>query len=170
MNEGSSPKTTERCPVPAEQVPIREYEDMRESWFYRWGTQTLRGYLIPVGVLWLVSWLIVGPVAAVSFSPQRALIQFLVSATLGALVIPALALTQLYLGWAYVGNRLRNAEVPYEESGWYDGQVWQKPDDISSRDRLIVDYQVQPILQRITKTFAAMALLVGLGMVGWQFL
>jgi Conserved in the green lineage and diatoms 27 len=170
MNNGGSPKTTERCPVPAEQVPIREYEDMRESWFYRWGTQTLRGYLIPVGILWLCSWLVVGPVAAVSFSPSRHLGQFLVSGTLGALVIPALALIQLYLGWTYVGNRLRNAEVPYEESGWYDGQVWQKPEDIASRDRLIVDYQVTPILQRIVKTFAAMAGLVALGILGWQLI
>jgi hypothetical protein len=30
---------------------------------------------------------------------------------------------RLYLGWAYIGNRLFSATVEYEETGWYDGQV-----------------------------------------------
>ncbi|AQK88058.1 hypothetical protein ZEAMMB73_Zm00001d038853 [Zea mays] len=30
---------------------------------------------------------------------------------------------RMYLGWAYVGNRLLSATVEYEETGWYDGQV-----------------------------------------------
>ena len=28
------------------------------------------------------------------------------------------------------------ATVPYEESGWYDGQVWIKPPEILIQDRL----------------------------------
>ena len=29
------------------------------------------------------------------------------------------------------------ATVPYEESGWYDGQIWIKPPEILLQDRLI---------------------------------
>ncbi len=141
---------------------------MRASWFYSWGAKTLRGYLMPIAVLWLLSWAVAAPVAAVSFSPARQLPYFLISGSVGCLVLPFLALLQLYVGWRHVGDRLRQSEVPYEESGWYDGQVWVKPDDIANRDRLIVDYQVSPIVSRLQKTFGIMAGLMLLSAVGWQ--
>lgn len=162
--------TATRCPVPAEQVPIREYEEMRESWFYSWGAKGLKGYWVPILVIWLLSWGLAGPVAAVSFAPAKALPQFVVSASIGALVLPALALLQLYIGWSHVGNRLQQQSVPYEESGWYDGQVWEKPNDILNRDRLIVDYQVAPILRRLRVTFGMIAAAVFLSFMSWQFL
>jgi len=34
-------------------------------------------------------------------------------------------------GWSYVGDRLLSAVIPYEESGWYDGQMWVKPPEVS---------------------------------------
>ncbi|MEM9266883.1 MAG: CGLD27 family protein [Cyanobacteria bacterium P01_F01_bin.13] len=156
-------RSTPRCPVPAEQLPIREYEDMRESWFYSWGARDLRGYVLPVVVVWCLSWLVSAPVAAASFAPTQFLTKFLVTAALGALVIPTLALLQLYVGWSHVGNRLQIKDLPYEESGWYDGQIWTKPDDVFKRDRLIVDYQVKPILSRLRKTFGIMAGYLAIG-------
>lgn len=33
-------------------------------------------------------------------------------------------------GWSYVGDRLLSAVIPYEESGWYDGQMWVKPPEV----------------------------------------
>ena len=46
------------------------------------------------------------------------------------------------------------ATVPYEESGWYDGQVWIKPPEILLQDRLIGTYEIYPGLKRLEKTFA----------------
>ena len=37
----------------------------------------------------------------------------------------------IFQGWSYVGNRLLSAVVPYEETGWYDGQLWVKPPEVS---------------------------------------
>lgn len=159
---------TSRCPVPVEQQPINEYQDMRESWYYSWGSRDLAGYLKPIVVLWLLSWLFAGPTAAASFHPAKEPLLFGLSAAMGAFTLPLLALIQLYIGWVHVGGRLRQPSVPYEESGWYDGQIWQKPEDIVSRDRLIVDYQVKPILQRIQKTFGAIAGLLAAGLILWQ--
>jgi hypothetical protein len=91
-------------------------------------------------------------------------------AAAGAFILPILALAQLYVGWLHVGQRLQQAAVPYEESGWYDGQVWQKPEEVLNRDRLIMDYQVKPILQRVRNT---LGILVGLGVAlvtAWRFL
>ncbi|MEB3174634.1 MAG: CGLD27 family protein, partial [Cyanobacteriota bacterium] len=51
------------------------------------------------------------------------------------------------------------------ESGWYDGQTWPKPPEVLVRDRLIVQYQVSPILRRLGVTlggiFALLTLAVG---------
>lgn len=35
-------------------------------------------------------------------------------------------------GWSYVGDRLLSAVVAYEETGWYDGQMWVKPPEVSN--------------------------------------
>ena len=40
-------------------------------------------------------------------------------------------------------------QVEYEETGWYDGQRWVKPEDILSRDRLVGNFQMQPALDRV---------------------
>lgn len=159
-----------RCPVPPEQLPINQYEDMRDSWFYSWGSRPTVGYTKPIIVLWLISWGISGPIAAASFLPGRYPLSFGLLASAGALILPMLALAQLYVGWLHVGQRLRQDAVPYEESGWYDGQVWQKPEDILNRDRLIMDYQVKPILKKVRNTLGILfGLAVGLTTV-WQFL
>ncbi|MGC1310363.1 MAG: CGLD27 family protein [Phormidesmis sp.] len=161
---------TAQCPVPVEQIPIKEYESMSESWFYSWGLRSLRGYLMPIVSLWLLSWLVVGPMAAVSFSPDKLTAQFILSASLGALLLPTLALIQLYIGWGHVCDRLSQPAVPYEESGWYDGQIWEKPEDVVNRDRLIADYQVKPPMHRMQKTFATILGIISFCLVIWQFI
>jgi len=143
---------------------------MSESWFYRWGARDLKGYLVPIVSLWLLSWIVVGPMAAVSFVPSKMPPQFLISASLGALLLPTLALVQLYTGWTHVCDRLAKPAVPYEESGWYDGQIWEKPEEVSNRDRLIADYEVKPILHRLQKTFAVICGVLAFSLVTWQFL
>ena len=41
-----------------------------------------------------------------------------VAGCLGSLIVVALLVLRIYLGWAYVGDRLLSAAVPYEETGW----------------------------------------------------
>jgi hypothetical protein len=164
----SSP--TPVCPVPTEQQPINEYQDLKESWFFRWATLGLIAYLKPIVIIWCLSWLIAGPVAATSFPPAKYPIHFFLSGAVGALILPTLALLQLYLGWIYIRDRLSKETVFYEESGWYDGQVWVKPEEMIQRDRLIVTHQLQSILQRLKATFGVLALLVLSGGILWQIL
>ena len=61
---------------------------------------------------------------------------------------------RLYLGWSYVIDRLFSATIFYEESGWYDGQVWVKTPEMLIKDRLIGTHCVLPILQRVKITLA----------------
>ncbi|MGK7876288.1 MAG: CGLD27 family protein [Xenococcaceae cyanobacterium] len=159
--------SVEFCPVPIEQQPINEYEQLKDSWFFRWATFEQLGYLRKLAWVWVWGWIIVGPIAAASFPPQKAPVLFGLSGAVGAGWLMALVLLRLYLGWSYVGDRLKAEKVFYEESGWYDGQVWQKPPEILTRDRLIVSYQVEPILERLKRTSAILAVLVGSGSLIW---
>ncbi|HEY9600086.1 MAG TPA: CGLD27 family protein [Allocoleopsis sp.] len=157
------------CPVPLEQQPINEYQELKESWLFRWGTLDLRDYIIKLAWVWGWSWLVAGPVAAASFSPNKHLVQFLLCGGAGASVFLTLMLLRLYLGWSYVRDRLLRETIFYEESGWYDGQTWTKPPEILTRDRLIVSYQVQPILLRLKRTFGILALFFVGGSLIWIF-
>ena len=41
-----------------------------------------------------------------------------------------------------MGDRLLSAAVEYEETGWYDGQLFVKPPEVLARDRLLGSYEV----------------------------
>jgi len=158
------------CPVPSEQQPLNEYEELKESWFFRTSTQELRQYVGKLAFIWGISWLIAGPVAAASFAPHKYLVQFVLSGAAGASIGVILTVVRLYLGWSYVCARLSSPTIFYEESGWYDGQTWTKPLEVLTRDRLIVTYQIQPVLQRLQRTIASLALLLFAVGLAWKFL
>jgi hypothetical protein len=158
------------CPVPTEQQPINEYQELQESWFFCWGTLDLQGYLRKLAWIWIWSWLIAGPLAAASFVPGKYPGKFVLCGAAGATIFVALTLLRLYLGWSYVRDRLQRETIFYEESGWYDGQTWTKTPEILTRDRLLVTYQIQPILRRLLRTFAALALFFCIGSLMWIFM
>lgn len=158
------------CPVPSEQQPINEYQELKDSWFFSWATLDWGAYLRKMAWVWSWSWLVAEPVAAASFPLEKALGQFLLCGAAVASLFMALALLRLYLGWSYVRDRLVNPTIVYEESGWYDGQTWTKPQELLTRDRLIVTYQVQPILRRLQKTFGFLVLFFCIGGIIWIFL
>jgi Conserved in the green lineage and diatoms 27 len=155
------------CPVPEDQRPLNEYQDLQESWFFGWALADRWGYVKPLLLLWSLSWLVCGPIAAASYVPTRQPFQFALFGAIGASVIPILALLRLYLGWNYVKGRLLNPQVFYEESGWYDGQTWEKPPEVLMQDRLVVTYQIQPILQRVTRTLGLIIGAIAVGITVW---
>ncbi|XP_065049339.1 uncharacterized protein ycf36-like isoform X2 [Musa acuminata AAA Group] len=117
-----SPSETD-CPVPLDQQPVNEYQSLSTSLPFSWATADLRLYSSRLALTGASFALIVGlPVSAFgtgSLSDPRCALG-VVSAGLLAVT---LAVLRMYLGWAYIGNRLLSATVEYEETGWYDGQV-----------------------------------------------
>lgn len=157
------------CPVPEEQQPLNEFKALQESWFFRWGLVPWPSFLKPVVGVWLAGLIVAAPVTAASFSPHKELGQFLIVATLTATIPLWIVLAQLYFSWGYIRDRLQKQVISYEESGWFDGQLWQKPEDVLLRDRLIVTYQLQPFMKRMEYVFLALILLLGLGGILWYW-
>ncbi|MGB3403862.1 MAG: CGLD27 family protein [Microcoleaceae cyanobacterium] len=151
------------CPVPLEQRPANEYQELRESWFFSWVTLPLPQYVKKLAWVWGLSWLIVGPVAAASFPPTKKLLPFLLTSEIGASFLLTLVLIRLYLGWTYIRSRLNSPTIFYEESGWYDGQTWVKTPEFLAQDQLIFTYQVHPMFQRLRRTFYGLVGCIAVG-------
>ena len=155
------------CPVPKEQQPVNEYEQLKDSWFFSWPTLESPKYWQKL--FWAGFWfaLLISPIAAASFPARKQPILFAIAGLMGTLLSLVLLILRQYLGWSYVADRLRGEKVIYEESGWYDGQVWKKPPEILLRDRLIVSYEIQPLLQRLQKTGLILALAIAVDLLLW---
>ncbi|GAB2276169.1 hypothetical protein Dimus_010904 [Dionaea muscipula] len=159
FRNGSTPPETE-CPVPLDQQPINEYQNLSTSLPFSWASDEASQYTTRLFVTGLSFALLLGlPVSWVGAtgSVPDPLRLVLGSASTGLFVV-TLAVVRMYLGWAYVGNRLLSATVEYEETGWYDGQVWVKTAEVLVRDRLLGSYQVKPVLSRLKNTLVVLAL------------
>lgn len=143
---------TEFCPVPAEQQPINEYAQLQTSWFFRGAIAEGKDYGRLVAILGGIGCLLASPIAWASFPLPRSPWGFTIATIAGGLVAILLVTVQWWVGWHHIRQRLEARQVTYEESGWYDGQTWTKPDTLWERDRLIVTYQLLPILRRLRYT------------------
>lgn len=155
------------CPVPPEQRPANEYQELKESCFFSWVTLEWHQYLQKLAWVWGLSWLVCGPVAAASFPPLKYPVQFILSGAAGASLILTLVVIRLYLGWYYIKSRLVSPTVFYEESGWYDGQTWLKTAEFLAQDQLIFTYQVKPILKRLQQTCYGLGAVIASGGLIW---
>ncbi|BBH05927.1 Protein of unknown function D, partial [Prunus dulcis] len=150
--------------VPYEQRPVNEYSSLKDGVLYSWGELGPGPFLLRLGGLWLVTFTTLGvPIAAASFNPSRDPLKFALAAGTGTLFVVSLIVLRIYLGWSYVGDRLLSAVIPYEESGWYDGQMWVKPPEVSTlnlilsqlirnKDEIVLDklaFQVQSHLIQV---------------------
>ncbi|KAK9064885.1 hypothetical protein SSX86_016267 [Deinandra increscens subsp. villosa] len=147
--------------VPFEQRPVNEYSSLKEGPLYSWGELKPTSFFTRLGGLWLVTFTVLGiPVSAASFSPSSDPFRFLLAAGTGTLFLVSLVVLRIYLGWSYVGDRLLSAVIPYEESGWYDGQMWVKPPEILARDRLLGSYKVKPVIKLLKQTLVGTGVLL----------
>ncbi|MEM9770813.1 MAG: CGLD27 family protein [Cyanobacteria bacterium P01_D01_bin.73] len=157
-----------RCPVPPEQQPLNEFTEMKEAWLFSWLTLPRALYIRKLLIVGLLGWIVLGwPLAAASFPPGKAPGHFFITASSAAGVVLVLLLTHLYIGWRHVRDRLAKPTVEYEESGWYDGQVWTKTEAEHTKDKLVVTYEVQPIFVRLRWSFAVISVLGALGTALW---
>jgi hypothetical protein len=150
------------CPVPDEQQPLNEYLALKEAFIFRWGTLDIWAYLRVILTIWAGWWIVAAPISAVSFSPSRHLPEFLCLGAIGATVGLFLPLVQMLLGWRYIKSRLQSPTVLYEETGWYDGQTWEKPESDLLKDRLLVSYAVQPVVDKIKLSLVAAIACLGI--------
>ena len=137
------------CPVPSNQRPLNEFNSIRNSWIISWPFLERNIFYRKL----ILSWLFVIPISLIisygsDYLKNNIIELILVSLTV-SIAFPILLLTRQWLSWMYIYKRLNSENIEYEESGWYDGQTWEKPLDWRSKDLLIAQYQVKPILNHL---------------------
>ena len=151
------------CPVPKDQSPLNEYQKLKESNNFVWCIQdkmTFLKYLFYLLVSSCLGTSLVLVASSFSFTNNK---YFFIYSSLAGIAIVIVLCSRLYLGWQYIYSRLMEATVPYEESGWYDGQVWIKPPEVLLQDRLIGTYDVYPGLLRLQITLVSLLSILLLG-------
>jgi|TARA_B110000977_G_C11028465_1_gene474224 small-conductance mechanosensitive channel len=140
------------CPVPKDQRPLNEYKKLKESNNFLWCIQDKSTYLKSLFYMSASSFVFSYSLLIVSSFSVTNTIYISIYSVLSSIFIMTLLCLRSYLGWQYIYSRLMEATVPYEESGWYDGQVWIKPPQILLQDRLIGTYEIYPGLSRLQLT------------------
>jgi hypothetical protein len=75
---------------------------------------------------------------------------------------------RLYLGWNHIFKRLTSEKVEYEESGWYDGQIWIKPIKLKEKESLIASLEVKPILKNLIQILSIIIIVALIGILLFQ--
>ena len=148
-----------KCPVPLDQRPLNEYLQLRQSFDFNWTTPTAENFIKNAIILTTKTYINCGCIVFLTSTLNDNLIKNIIVISESSSIILTIIFLRVYLGWNYVYNRLIQATIAYEESGWYDGQIWVKTTETLSQDRLIAKYELLPI---ITKLKTGVVLFLGL--------
>ena len=138
-----------QCPVPKYQRPLTEYNDLKNSFTFSWTKKELYSFGKTLIIFLVILIFFTSLIVTTNHDWEKNETRSLVEISSSALGIFTLWILRLYLGWKYIYNRLMNATVTYEESGWYDGQTWIKTNEVLLQDRLVGTYEVLPIINRL---------------------
>ncbi len=141
--------TSSTCPVPKDQIPLEEYLELKRSWFFSWPTEAKK----QLNQNLITCWLLILPFSFIisngSYSLKGDIKSLILTSISYSFLLPILLLLRQILGWIHLYNRLREETISYEESGWYDGQIWEKPQSWIEKDSMIAEYEIKPILDKL---------------------
>ena len=137
------------CPVPQNQRPLNEYKSVRNSWIISWPFLERSNFYRKL----TYSWLLITPISlTISYGSdylKNNIFELTFVSFTASLAFPVLLLIRQWLSLTYIYKRLNSENIEYEESGWYDGQTWEKPIEWRSKDLLIAQHQIKPILNHL---------------------
>ena len=137
------------CPVPLDQRPLNEFNSIRNSWIISWPFLERNIFYRKL----MFSWLFITPVSlTISYGSdylKNNIFELIFLSFTASVAFPILILIRQWLSWVYIYKRLNSEKIEYEESGWYDGQTWEKPISWRAKDLLIAQHQIKPILNHL---------------------
>ena len=157
-----------KCPVPREQQPTNEFIELSKSNFFSW-PKTKKSLIFVLIKFWLAAFVLFIVISSGSIYFKTFILKYILLSFFSSLSIPLLISIRLYLGWNHVFKRLTSEKVEYEESGWYDGQVWIKPLVLKEKESLIASIEVKPILKNIIQIFSIISVLALSGILFFQY-
>tara|TARA_Y100000589_G_C27168279_1_gene635591 strand:- start:1007 stop:1501 length:495 start_codon:yes stop_codon:yes gene_type:complete len=157
-----------KCPVPKDQQPINEFIELTNSKIFSLPKFKTKFFIVLMGI-WFITFLIFIVISSGSVFFNANLYKYLLLSLFSSLSLPLLLTIRLYLGWNHIYKRLIAENIEYEESGWYDGQIWIKPLELRQKESIIASQEVKPILKKLTQTIASILILVLTGISFFQY-
>ncbi len=157
-----------KCPVPREQQPTNEFIELSKSKIFSW-PKTKKSLILTLIKFWIGAFVLFLVISSGSVYFKTSLLKYILLSFFSSLSIPLLISIRLYLGWNHIFKRLTSEKIEYEESGWYDGQVWEKPLVLKEKESLIASIEVKPILKNLIQTLSIISVLVLTGILIFQY-
>ena len=157
-----------KCPVPREQQPTNEFIELSKSTVFSW-PKSKKSLIFVLIKFWIGAFFIFLLISSGSVYFKSSILKYILLSLFSSLVIPLLISIRLYLGWNHVFKRLTSEKVEYEESGWYDGQVWMKPLVLKEKESLIASVEVRPILKNLIQISSILMILALSGILLFQY-
>ncbi len=157
-----------KCPVPKEQQPTNEFIELSKSKIFSW-PKTKKSLIFVLVKFWLGAFVLFLVISSGSVYFKTYLFKYILLSFFSSLSIPLLISLRLYIGWNHIFKRLISEKVEYEESGWYDGQVWEKPLVLKEKESLIASIEVKPILKNLIQIFSIISVLALSGILIFQY-
>jgi len=157
-----------KCPVPREQQPTNEFIELSKSNIFSW-PKTKKSLILVLIKFWASAFFLFLFISSGSVYFKTSLFKYILLSFFSSLSIPLLISLRLYIGWNHVFKRLTSERIEYEESGWYDGQIWIKPLVLKEKESLIASLEVKPILKNLIQIFSIILVLALSGVLLFQY-
>ena len=157
-----------KCPVPREQQPTNEFIELSKSNIFSW-PKTKKSLILVLMKFWMITFVLFLVISSGSIYFKTFTLKYILLSLFSSLSIPLLISIRLFLGWNHIFKRLMSERVEYEESGWYDGQVWIKPLFLKEKESLIASMEVKPILKNLIQIFSIISILALSGILLFQY-
>ena len=155
------------CPVPKDQQPTNEFIELSKSKIFSWPKSKLTFSFILLK-FWIGTFFIFVVISSGSLYLETSTLKYILLSFFSSLSLPFLFSIRLYLGWNHIFKRLTSEKVEYEESGWYDGQIWIKPVKLKEKETLIALLEVKPILKNLIQILSLIIIFALIGILLFQ--
>ena len=155
------------CPVPKDQQPTNEFIELSKSRIFTW-PKSKKSFTFILLKFWIGTFFIFVVISSGSVYFETSILRYILLSFFSSLSLPFLFSIRLYLGWNHIFKRLTSEKVEYEESGWYDGQIWIKPIKLKEKESLIASLEVKPILKNLIQILSIIIIVALIGILLFQ--
>ena len=155
------------CPVPKDQQPTNEFIELSKSKIFTW-PKSKKSFSFILLKFWIGTFFIFVVISSGSVYFETSTLRYILLSFFSSLSLPFLFSIRLYLGWNHIFKRLTSEKVEYEESGWYDGQIWIKPIKLKEKESLIASLEVKPILKNLIQILSIIIIFALIGILLFQ--
>ncbi len=156
------------CPVPKNQQPTNEFIELSRSKIFTW-PKSKKIFSLILLKIWLGTFFLFIIISSGSVYFENSTLRYILLSFFSSLSFPFLLSIRLYLGWNHIYKRLTSEKVEYEESGWYDGQIWDKPENLREKETLIALLEVKPILKNLIQILSLILIFALIGILLFQY-